>query len=85
MAVTLSDDEGIDHECESDQVGNFMAFIAIAVLGETETVDENPTDEELSKNNNLQEANNKVCKIAAKDAINVDLGLKKKKLLNMNL
>jgi len=53
MTITLSDDEGTDHKCESDQVGNFMAFIAIAIVGETETVDENPTDEELFENDNL--------------------------------
>ena len=32
---------------------------------------------ELSKNVDLQEAYNKLCKIVAKDAMNVDLGLKK--------
>ena len=77
MAITLSDNEGTDHESKSEQVGNFMAFIAVAVVGEIETVDENPTDGELSENTNLQEAYNKLCKIAAKDAMNVDLGLKK--------
>ena len=40
-------------------------------------VDENSSDGELSENANLQEAYNKLCKIAAKDAMNVDLGLKK--------
>ena len=40
-------------------------------------VDENPSDGELSENADLQEAYNKLCKIAAKDAMNVDLGLKK--------
>lgn len=77
MAITLSDDEGTDHETKSDQGGNFMAFTAIVVVGETEIVDENLTDGELSENDNLQEAYNKLCKIAAKDAMNVDLGLKK--------
>ena len=54
-----------------------MAFTTPAVVGETETVDENPFDEELFENADLQEAHNKLCKIVAKDAMNVDLGLKK--------
>ena len=77
MAITLSDDVGTDHEFENDQAGNFMVFTAIAVVGETKIVDDNPTDGELSENANLQEAYNKLCKTAAKDAMNVDLGLKK--------
>ena len=77
MAVTLSDDEVSDHEPESDQEGNFMAFIATTVVTETEIVDENPSDGELSENANLQEAYSKLCKIAAKDAMSVDLELKK--------
>ena len=40
-------------------------------------VEENPSDGELSKCVDLQEAFNKLCKVAAKDAISVDLGLKK--------
>ena len=40
-------------------------------------VDENPSARELSKNADLQEAYNKFCKVAARDAMNVDLGLKK--------
>ena len=40
-------------------------------------VEENPSDVELSKCANLQVAYNKLCKVAAKDAISVDLGLKK--------
>ena len=47
MAVTLSDDEVSDHEFESDQEGNFMAFTAITVVSEIKTVDENSSDEEL--------------------------------------
>ena len=38
MAVTLSEDEGTDHESESDQEGNFMAFTPTAVISETEIV-----------------------------------------------
>ena len=77
MAVTLSDDEVSNHECESDQEGNFMPFTTTAEVSKPEIVDENPSDRELSENANLQEAYNKLCKIAAKDAMSVDLGLKK--------
>ena len=77
MAVTLSDDEVSDHEFKSDQEGNFMAFTATTIVSETETADENPYDEELFENADLQEAYNKLCKIGAKDVISVDLGLKK--------
>ena len=38
---------------------------------------ENPSDGELSEDADLQDAYNKFCKVAAKDAINVELGLKK--------
>ena len=75
MAVTLSDDEVFDNEFESDQEENFMAFTVTAVISETET--KNHSDGKLSKNANLQEAYNKLCKITARDAISVDVGLKK--------
>ena len=77
IAVTLSDDEESGHEFESDEEGNFFAFTAIAVVGEPEIVEENASDEELFEKADLQEAYNKLCKIEAKDAMNVDLGLKK--------
>ena len=77
MVVTLSDDEVLNHKSESDQEGNFTAFIAIAVVSEIEIVDENPSDGELSENADLQEVYNKLCKIAAKDAMSVESGLKK--------
>ena len=54
-----------------------MTFTATTVVSETETAEENPFDGELLENANLQEAYNKLCKIAAKYAMNVDLGLKK--------
>ena len=38
---------------------------------------QNPSDGELSKDVDLQEAYNKLCKVAAKDAMSVELGLKK--------
>ena len=77
MAVTLSDDEVSDHESESDLEGNFMTFTANAVVSEIETANENPSDEELSKNVDLQEAYNKLYKIAAEDAMSVESGLTK--------
>ena len=77
MAVTSSDDEVSDHESESDQEGNFMVFTATTIVSEIETDDEKPSDEKLSVNADLQEAYNKLCKITAKDAMSVDLGLKK--------
>ena len=77
MVVTLSDDEVFDNESGSDEDGNFITFIATAVVDESIVVDENPSNEELSKNADLQEDYNKLCKIATKDAMNVDLGLKK--------
>ena len=40
-------------------------------------VDENPSNEELSENTDLQETYNKFCKVVANDAMNVNLGLKK--------
>ena len=75
MVVTLSDDEVFDHEFGSDEDGNFITFIATTVVDESIVVDENPSNGELSKNANLQEAYNKLCKVAVKDAMNVDLGL----------
>ena len=77
MAITLSDGEVSDHEFGSDEDGNFFAFTATAVVDESVLVEENPSDGELSKCANLQEAYNKLCKVAAKDAMSVDLGLKK--------
>ena len=77
MALTLSDDEVSDQESESDQEGNFIAFTATIVVSEIETANENPSDGELSKNADLQEAYNKLCKIVAKEAMSVKLGLKK--------
>ena len=69
MVVTLSDDEVSDHDFESDQEGNFMAFTAITVVSEIESANENPSNGELFENADLQEAYNKLCKIATKDAM----------------
>ena len=81
MVITLGDDEVSDYESGSDKDKNFIAFTATAIVDESVIVDENPSDGELSKNADLQEAYNKLCKVVAKDVINVDLGLKKKLLL----
>ena len=77
MAVTLSDDEVSDDESGCDEKGNFIAFTATVVFDESIAVEENPFDGELSDCANLQEVYNKLCKVAAKDAMSVDLGLKK--------
>ena len=77
MAVTLSDGEVSNHESGSDEDGNFFAFTATGVVNESDLVEENPSNRELSENANLQEAYSKLRKVAAKDAMSVDLGLKK--------
>ena len=77
FVVTLSDDEIFDHESGSDEDGNFITFTAIAIVDKSVVVDEKPFDEELSENADLHEAYNKLCKAAANDTMNVDLGLKK--------
>ena len=41
------------------------------------SAEENPSDGELSEDADLQEAYNTLCKVATKDAMNVELGLKK--------
>ena len=61
-----------------------MAFTAIAVVSEIKIVDENPSEGELSENADLQEACNKLCKIAAKDAMSVELGLKRINTLELD-
>ena len=77
MAVTLSDDEVSENESGSDEDGNFITFTTTAVVNESVAVEENPSDGELYEDVDLQEAYNKLCKVAAKDAMSVDLGLKK--------
>jgi len=49
-----------------------MASTVTTVVSEIETTDENPSEGEIFENVNLQEAYNKLCKIAAKDAISVE-------------
>ena len=77
MAVTFSNDEVSNNESGSDKDGNFIAFTVTAVVDESVVVKGNPSDGELSKDANLQETYNKLCKVAAKDVMSVDLGLKK--------
>ena len=71
MAVTLSDGEVFDDEFSEDESGcdedgNFIAFIAIAVVNESISAEENLSNGELSEDADLQEAYNKLCKVAAK-------------------
>ena len=44
MVVTLSNDEVFDNESGSDEDGNFIAFIATAVVDEGVAIQENPSD-----------------------------------------
>ena len=84
MAVTLSDGEIFDNESECDKDGNFIAFTATAIVSESISAEENPSDGELSEDADLQEAYNKLYKVAAKDAMNVELSLKKIESLELN-
>ena len=54
-----------------------MAFTTTTVVGESVIIEQNSSDGELFENADLHEAYNMLCKIAAKDAMNVDLRLKK--------
>ena len=56
MTVTLSDDEVSDHEAGSNEDGNFITFIATAIVDENVVIDENPSNGELFENDDLQEA-----------------------------
>ena len=77
MVVTLSDSEVSDHKSRSDEDGNFFTFTFTIVINESDLVEENPSDGEFFECADLQEAYNKLCKVAAKDTMSVDLGLKK--------
>ena len=77
MAITHSDGEVSDDESECNEDGDFIAFTTTAVVNESISAEKNPSDGELSKDANLQEAYNKLCKVAAKDAMSVELDLKK--------
>ena len=84
MVVTLSDGEVSDDESECDKDGNFIAFTATTVVNESISAEENPSDKELFEDADLQEAYNKLCKVDAKDAMNVELGLKKIESLELD-
>ena len=77
MAVTLSDDEVSNDESGCDEDGNFITFTATVVVNESVSIEENSSDGELFEDTDLQEAYNKLCKVIAKDAMSVELGLKK--------
>ena len=53
MTITLSDDEISDDESGCDEDGNFIAFTATAVVYESMSAEENPSNGELSKNADL--------------------------------
>ena len=55
MDVTLSNGEVFDDESECDKNGNFIAFTATAVVDESISAEENPSDGELSEDAGLQE------------------------------
>ena len=84
MAITFSDDEVSNHETGSDEDRNFIAFTTTTIVNESVMVDANSSDGQLFENVDLQEAYNKLCKVATKDAMNVDLGLKKIVLLEID-
>ena len=84
MVVTLSDGEVFDDESGYDDDGNFITFTTTAVVNESILVEENPSDGELSEDADLQEAYNKLCKVATKNAMNVELGLKKIESLKLD-
>ena len=84
MTVTFSDNEVSDDESRCDEDGNFIAFTATAVVNESLSAEENPSNGELYEDADLQKAYNKLCKVAAKDAMNVELGLKKIKSLELD-
>ena len=77
MAVTFNDDEVSDHESSSYEDRNFITFTATTVVDESVVVEENPSNGELFECVDLQEVFNKLCNVAAKDAMSINLGLKK--------
>ena len=47
MVVTLSDGEISDDESECEEDGNFITFTTIAIVDESISAEENPSDGEL--------------------------------------
>ena len=66
MAVTLSEGEVSDDKSECDEDGNFIAFTATAVVNESISAEENPSDGELFEDVDLQEAYNKLLQSCCK-------------------
>ena len=60
------DGEVSDDKSGCDEDGNFIAFTATTVVNESVSAEENPSDRELSEDADLQEAYNKLCKVATK-------------------
>ena len=60
MAITLSDDKVSDDKSGCNEDGNFITFTPAAVVNESVSAEENPSDGELSKDADLQEAYNKL-------------------------
>ena len=53
MAVTLSDGEVSDDKSGCDEDGNFIIFIATTVVNESISIEENPSNGELSEEADL--------------------------------
>ena len=53
MIITLSDGEVSDDELECDEDGSFIAFTATAVVSESISAEENPSDRELFEDADL--------------------------------
>ena len=63
MTVFLSDGEVSNDESECDEDGSFIAFTATAVVNESVSAEENPSDGELFEDADLQEAYNNFAKL----------------------
>ena len=77
MVVTLSVKEVSNDDSGCDEDGNFITFTATTLVNESVSAEENPSDGAFSEDADLQEAYNKLCKVAANGAMNVELVLKK--------
>ena len=53
MAITLNDAEVSDNESDCDEDWNFITFTATVVVDESISVEENPSDGELSEDPDL--------------------------------
>ena len=84
MIVTFSHGEVSDNELGCDEDGNFIVFTTTAIVNESISAEKNSSDGKLSEDADFQETYNKLCKVVAKDAMNVELGLKKIKSLKLD-